>query len=566
MTLIANQDQVGSPLEPARTGTQIAAGRLPQTVASAPQQDLLAPLMRRKYVIVLFAIVGASLGYLAFQNATPMYQSTTRLMIWAQSPPIALGEESIPQQISLAKYENLLGSRVVLGRAVEDANLQSTETVAVGGNAAVDKLRSLIAISSSADDRNTDDSIALTMRGPAPEELPGIIKNITDSFIKEIEGNTKEAGSESLELIKKLEQRLLDEKQVKEKRYLELLREMGVVERDESGAVVNPLASQLSEEEGRLFQAENSLRDISNRITQLKIAMESKNPEAIRICAIEGRDFLNIESKAGILLGGSSRSRADRVYATAEQQKLRRISVLEAESMALETRLLDLASRIDQTSSKLGRQHIDLRMLVNSRERLLLRKKEISEEMGKMLVSENDLMADSVDSEISARLGEWSDLRAKEEAEWLELYRVALLRQQVSLTAEIADMNRGIATIRLEATSKARDVDEINLLKTQIDENRAQVGAILESLPKLDVLFSSYNTVRVRVVDPPQTGLQVAPSIFRYIGIGLFLASLLGCGLALLIDRADHSFRSPNEIVEIFNAPVRSRIPKSLIL
>ena len=525
--------------------------------------DLLGPLVRRKYVIILFSLFGLALGYLAYQQATPIYQSTSRLMIWSQAPPIALGEDPLSQQISLAKYENLLGSRVVLGRAIEDADLQNTETIAMAGTEAVSKLQSILAISSSAGDRNTDDSITMSVRGPSADELPGILSNITTSFIKEIEGNTKEAGSDSLELIKKLEQRLLDEKEIKEKRHLELLKKIGLVERDENGDVINPFTSQLQMVEDEMLASVQSLRDIESRLALLQLAVESGNEEAIRVCAIEGREFLQIESVGKTLLGGVSRSNTAQTNLAVNQQNLKQLTILESEGKAIDGRLMDLAELIDQKSAKLGPQHIDMRLLYQSRERWLLMKKQVNERIEELLIDEQPLDFETrAKVDMQNRLAEWNGFRQKEESEWLSLYQVALVREKSKLTASIEDLDQKIAKISASATSMAQDVDEVNSLKSQIEDSRSQVRAILESLPKLDVLFSNYNNVRVRVVDPPQLGVQVAPLLIKYLGIGLFLSAAFGCGLALLIDRADHSFRSPNEIVEIFRCPVIGRVPR----
>ncbi|MCP4952889.1 MAG: hypothetical protein GY922_13695, partial [Proteobacteria bacterium] len=164
--------------------------------------DILGPLLRRKYVVILFAIIGTGIGYLAFQQAQPLYQSSARLMIWSQAPPTMVGEETFKQTISMEKYAGLFGSQAVLGRAIEDADLHKTDALALSGRLAVNLLQESLMIE--ADEEGTD-TLNISLIGPNAEELPGILNNVFNAFVKEIDENTKAAGDESVELITKLQ-------------------------------------------------------------------------------------------------------------------------------------------------------------------------------------------------------------------------------------------------------------------------------------------------------------------------------------------------------------------------
>ncbi len=553
MNLIAQPDRPeasNAPLTRDFGGLPPAAVSMASSPRQAQNADLLGPLVRRKYVVVLFAIIGAALGYLSFQRAEPLFRSQARLMIWAQAPPSQLGEDAFAEKISLAKFENLLGSQLVLGRAIEDANLQNTETLAMSGNGAINKLGKMIGISS--DKKAADDTINLSIVGPAREELPNILNNVIDAFVKEIEGNTKEAGDESLQLIRKLEQRLLDEKQIKEVRHLELLKKLGVTERDINGDVINPKANRLTLLQEELAKLESDLLGVNARMAAIKLAQEQEDATALRVCAIEGRAFVGLEPTAATF----KRNESNR----------RRIGLLSGQIMRLEEKIVAVDEQVFQIDgsmfslrAKLGGKHNDVRQLAMQRQRWLERRQALETELAPLRVE--------LEKEEQVEEGELSEdrdssSRQRDESEWLNLYVTALVQDGAILNAQIATKEQKIASLNAEATVLSQDVDEVNILAKQIDESRAQVRSILATLPKMDVLLGNYNNIRVRVVDAPQDGLQVAPNLIRYLGIGIFLATLLGCGLAILIDRADHSFRSPTEIVDIFRAPVIGRIPR----
>ena len=522
--------------------------------------DLVGPLVRRKYVVVLFALIGAGLGYLAFQRAEPLYQSTARLMIWAQAPPRELGEESFTQKISLSKFENLLSSRVVLSRAIDDANLANTETLAMSGSGGVEKLSRMLQVFS--DSKNSDDTLTLSIIGPAESELPRILDSVAGAFVKEIEGNTKEVGDESLALIRKLEQRLLDEKQVKEKRHLELLKKIGVTQRDANGDVVNPQAQRLNLLQEELLAQEAKLQDVVSRLNAFEKALASGDPKSLRVCAYEAKNYLGLESRAGSLVGGYRKTRDEQVNQLIDNQLTSKITLLEKDVSEIEEKIAELSAQATRLSSRFGKNHEEMRNLQSVREQLVNRRNVIKKQITELREQWGATGNVTSQSQVESRIKEWDLLRVTEESEWLELYGRALRGDLERFRQDAVNLEARISVIELDATKLARDVDEINILKSQIEENRSQVRSILESLPRLDVLFGNYNNIRVRVVDPPQVGKQVAPNIIRYLGVGIFLASILGCGLALLIDRADHSFRSPNEIVDIFRAPVIGRIPR----
>ena len=179
-----------------------------------------------------------------------------------------------------------------MGRAIEDADLHKTDTLALSGVRAVNVLQKSLMIY--ADDKGTD-TLNISLVGPNAEELPGILNNVFNAFVKEIDENTKAAGDESVELITKLQRRMLDEKDIAEKRHLELLNSMGVTSRDEQGEVTNPHVEKLNQL--RLLDQgyHTELRNILARLELLKKAQAAGDFKALRVVAYTGRDYVGME-------------------------------------------------------------------------------------------------------------------------------------------------------------------------------------------------------------------------------------------------------------------------------
>ncbi len=102
---------------------------------------------------------------------------------------------------------------------------------------------------------------------------------------------------------------------------------------------------------------------------------------------------------------------------------------------------------------------------------------------------------------------------------------------------------------------------ELNFLKDQIEERRASVAQILEKLSAINVVSNNYTTTKVRVIDNPGIGAQVAPKLSNYLAVGIISAGLVGICLAILIDQSDLSFRTPIDINNSLHTPVICKIP-----
>ena len=88
---------------------------VPQMNNQANQSlDLYGALMRRKFLVILLAIVGCVLGYLYFLKAPVVYGSELRMMIWSKTPPKIIDGESLLRTATAPKHENLIMSEIVL--------------------------------------------------------------------------------------------------------------------------------------------------------------------------------------------------------------------------------------------------------------------------------------------------------------------------------------------------------------------------------------------------------------------------------------------------------------------
>jgi succinoglycan biosynthesis transport protein ExoP len=157
---------------------------------------------------------------------------------------------------------------------------------------------------------------------------------------------------------------------------------------------------------------------------------------------------------------------------------------------------------------------------------------------------------------------DWDAVQAKTDQQWIKLYLVSLERDQNRLITSLNSIADELTSAQAEASKVSGDVAEVRLLERQIQDKRDSLRVILDRLSEINLLSQNYNNIRVRVLDPPNFGLQINPVLIKSIGVGTILLSLLGVGLALLVDRADLSFHNPTEIFTSVEIPVVGRIPR----
>jgi polysaccharide biosynthesis transport protein len=93
-------------------------------------------------------------------------------------------------------------------------------------------------------------------------------------------------------------------------------------------------------------------------------------------------------------------------------------------------------------------------------------------------------------------------------------------------------------------------------------KNSARARTLRDQISQLDTL-ASLQTGNAELVQPAQGAAQTSPRPVRNTVLGLILGTLLGVGLAFLIDRLDRRLRDPKEVGDSFSKPILSAIPES---
>ncbi|MEM7453546.1 MAG: polysaccharide biosynthesis tyrosine autokinase [Planctomycetota bacterium] len=517
-------------------GAPIQSAGLPTEENPAGNFDIVGAVFRRKFVILLIAIIGAGLGYLNYTKQPEKYSSSLRLMIWSQSPPRIVQGDSIIKTSSLPKHQNLLVSEVVLEHAVEHGDLASLETFS-GSNYPVSTLKGMMA--ARAESQN-DDTLVLSAVGGNPEELPRILNQVVESYRIILDQDSRRIGQETVDLIEKYQTQINDELDVSEERYIELMTSLDMTAQLESGEFVNPFMDRFNELVSFRDADVRELGKTEERLRMLKSALESGEQSQVSVVAIEAKQHLGLhhynDASPGVMR---------------QQESNIDIQSLNVQLRALNDRILALQVEYRRLSRIYGSGAPAVKSIEQDIGLWRAEVRRVESEKAKVLGQEQT--EELVDPE---------ELRVQREQEWIILYFASLQREKERLTSSISTLNDEIATASSEATQISGNIAELNVLSQQIAEKREAARAIIDRLSEINVLSSDYDMFKVRVIDKPRAGYKIEPVMAKCIGYGAFLGALLGFGLALLIDRFDMSFRTPSEIFGWLGAPVIGRIPR----
>lgn len=150
-----------------------------------------------------------------------------------------------------------------------------------------------------------------------------------------------------------------------------------------------------------------------------------------------------------------------------------------------------------------------------------------------------------------------------------DIAEISATTDSPELAARMADAYaRAYIEFRREADraqiQQAIDLVEASIAGLSPEDAIGEQGQVLQGrLDQLE-LTQALQTGRAELVqtaDPPSS--PSSPKVRRNVMLGIVLGGLLGFGLAALLERVDRRVRSVEELEELFDAPILTRVPRS---
>ena len=480
-----------------------------ETAASGRGVDLVGMLLRQKWLIVLAAVIGAGLGYLYFTQQNPVYESSGRLLVVKENAP----DLQIREVDSSVSYDGrkdgmstqiiLIRSPLIVRRAVEAHELQELGSFSGSGDPTSAIIGSLkIARATTQTDERTD-VLELSFKGPDPQDCATVVTALMDSYQEFLGEMHQNVSKETVQLITEAKGVLLTQLREKEATYREFRTQAPLLWETETEAV--------NIHQARLNQIEGSRSELRIERSKLRAKLQ----------AIE----------AAVKRGGNREALMLTINVNPDNPRLK--------TTGKDTLTSQLIPLLLEEQMFLERHGPDHPVVTSQRKRIAL-----TRELYRNLTDDDDGRGDQ---EIKP-------------VDFLTVY-VDSLREQLRATEE-QGQELDILFAEESSAAKALTVFEVENEAFRKDINRMQqlFDGVVKRLEEVN-LIKDYGGYKTQVISPASAGWQVEPSLSRIMTIACMLGMLAGFGLAYLVELADKSFRSPEEVSDQLGLPIIGHIP-----
>lgn len=466
--------------------------------------DLGQVLKRRKLLLVLGLGVGAGLAYLYFIRQPPVYESVSRVMVTQKKGRnLPMQTADFAQRETLANELLLIRSEKILKDAMDNGKLDKLATFRGGMGALVRGLK--------VDQIESTDVLQISFRGSRAPDCRAAVEALTASYEKHVEASKNKSHDEIQDIINEAVNGIAKDLKKEESAYEEFQQKTALVM--SGGEAIDPHAEKMRTYSARLTTFE---------LEEYRINAEIRTIEAARA---EGGDQgalrLLVDKNSGIQHNPSTAVRAATGKSTAP--------------LSLTQDLFKLNMDLSSAREEYGARHpivLDLERKEKYLKQFLLRQESAS--------IEGEISEEPIDF-VTAYVNQ------------LNLQLETLRQERQSIQAQAVEASKLSRAIRF-------DVVKNDNFKASISRMRDAHAELVQRLKDVS-LVQTYEGRQATVIAPASTAVQVGPDFPKTMTIGSVLGLLAGFGLACLIELADKSFRSPDDLMAELGIPVLSHIP-----
>jgi len=474
-----------------------------------PGIDVFAIMWRRKWIVACMVIVSLGLGYLYFLNATPVYQSAAQILLIkkeAELPMIGPGGQ-VNYEDTLSTHMILLQSPMIVERAVQKHDLGELESIrkllVEGVATSKAEVASVIIegllTTRTGEKRALDPNVMnVTFEGLDPDECQIVLRAVIKEYQNYLGESYKNFSDETLALIKKANDTL--GKQLRE-----------------------------TETEYRKFRAEESelLREAGS---------EAYSLHETRMAEIE-------RQRSAVLLQNTlTKARIETIKAALESGGNREALTLLVESYKQGT-----------TDNRPGpRSGVEEKLFETMlEEQVLLESYGVDHPQVKAIHKVLELMR--------LHLGNLPEENAPP-VDFLAVYLDSLSQELKVGEQQLAECDALFAREREAARKLAGDQIKDETYRNTIARMQTLYDAIVNRLQEMEAT-PEYGGVETQLLYEPSLGELVRPQLLFVLVAAGALGLVIGVGLAYMVDIADKSFRSPDEIRRQLGLPIVGHIP-----
>ena len=514
----------------------------PQNTPTSTQSegvDVVKMLWRWKALIAIGLLLGLAAGYLLMIQMP--YQYTSQAMIQILSPKntampntqLDIGEsqmmETRQDEMRVMKGERVVGNAIKDGRLAQNPILSGMSPEEIYAWIINDDRLDIQAGTKESQTDILDIQFVCQDKELAAEVLQALLSGyqtyLTDVY--------SDRGSEVFDKLAKYRDIYDSKFKTARSRYIQLRKEMPVIWM--GNETRDPFGESSLTTGKRVQEIGLEIQKIDSVLNQVQTASEAgRSPDVLL-------NFLQRET-----LGKLTDSRAKSIGEIIQAE-----AATKGESGAsayLDREILNIKMERDKFSTRFGKAHPSVLSLDNQ---LLELEKRL--EVAKV---EDDKRREKLIENIE-QLG---SLNGDSPVEGLRKAVASLQEERAAMVGESQSLSKIAAIDQSKSRELQGSLAELEMLQDEFELMKDSATELTQALQGLQ-LGSDYNQKKMFIHNQPKIGRHTGPKLIKYLGVGGIGGLLAFAGLAYLLEIADRSFRSPEEVLRSLHVPVLGHVP-----
>ena len=504
---------------PNQNANQPVLGVTGEVAPQSPEFDFWALLNRRKGLVFLGLLVGLGLGYLYHTRAEVIFESSAKILIQPKSS-VSVIDDRNGNMVPLAEeytesHDMIIASeqfvRKTLVETPESAKWKIFRGMNLGERVEfVTDENNLTVVPDSRD----PNFFYITFRSGYKEDCRLVVNALVSQYEKTLAEKYTDRSEEVVDLFQRVRQDLLTDFTKAQDKYTDIEKEFNAIRIIDNGNGVPQTIHQIK------------VRDLDREITELTTELQQKQEEGKLLAAAISED--------------KTLTPEELVWLQKQQGKLREETTDTRRADEAYENLREVRMERDDLAAKYGSNH-PLMQAANRRVEEL--EKYLQE--GAAADESNNGNAILPAQEKIRRLKLSNDLEVSNLESQLQ-YKQSQMEHHTSRAIELERVN---GRLRRQQT-------EIDTIKGWLDEAMTKARQL-----EMSGQFDKSQGFFFQTLTEAKTGFMVWPNLLAILGVSGFLGSLLGLGLGYLVDIADQTFRSPEEITRQLGLSLIGHIP-----
>lgn len=473
-------------------------GRAASPEADDAGFDFLGFLWRRSWLALFFGTIGAGAAYYYYLQQPVKFSAKAQVLVIKQQANLPVsavnGFDPTGNRDPLANDVRLISSESTVGPAVQMARLHELPSLA-GSSNPVQTILADLSVNRTARD---GDLLDISYKGSDPEDCAKIVNAIVASYDARLKEAYQDVGAVTARLLGDAKEQWESTLKKSEDDYKNFVQNSSLLFNGETATSVHQ--SRMAEIEAQRSQVIIAQTDVQAELDSIQKALDhGGSREAIMM-------MVDTFRKKG----------ADEASKSAPSLMATLFPLLMEEQMALE---------------EVGEDH--------PRVRLIRKRIEMTQRHMQSLAS--------VDGTVVP------DANVKKD--FLTIY-IESLRQQLQASVERLQQLDALFEREAEAYKKQADLQITDRrLRDEITRSQQLFNTIVDRLKEVD-LATKGGQYKAEVITPATRGYQVEPNFKKTMMMGSVLGAIVGLLLGFLVETADKSFRSPDEISQVLSLPL----------